>query len=97
MCIPFVLPFGSLGGQVEALENTRKVNPDGQSRVAEQVVLAVRRILARVVGVNDEGHLARKEEAARDRSLLIAELVVEGQVGANVVGTRRIEESLCPS
>ena len=50
--------------EIEALKDAREVDAYGQSRVTEQVVFIVRSVLARVVGVDDEGHPAWKDEAA---------------------------------
>src|SRR5581483_4918426 len=93
MGVPGVLPLGGLVSQIKSFKQTGEMDADGERRVADQVAPAVGSILARVFCVHDEWHLAWKQEAARDRGLLVTELIVETRRGTGVVVPGRVEES----
>jgi len=70
------------------------MDPGGERRISQQVVAAMRGVFAAVLEVHGEGHRALELEAAGDGGLLVACLLVGGQVGVGVVKPGRIEERL---
>src|SRR2546429_5603132 len=70
--VPARLPLGELVRDVER-PDTREVKARRKIRLREQQPVAARRVVAGEFEIDGERHPARENEAARDRSFLLAD------------------------